>query len=78
MKAFLKEELKGWAQYFALALMAGWLHFAYEFGSIPGINIKEAWRNYEPLLRQWLFIFSALSLVRLLILLAVRKLARRI
>ena len=78
MKDLLKSELKTWAQYLALALFAGWLHFAIFFGSIPGINMHEAWLNYEPLMRNWLFIFAALGALRLAAVLLFRKLATRI
>ncbi|MCA1593406.1 MAG: hypothetical protein LC754_12315 [Acidobacteria bacterium] len=73
MKDLIKSELKTWAQYTALAIFAGWLHFAIFFGSIPGINLHEAWRNYEPLMRNWLIIFVALGGIRFLLVLFLRK-----
>ena len=74
MKNLLKRELKIWAQYFVIALVAWWIHFSYFFTSKPGINIHEAWRIYEPLLSDWLFIFAILSVVRLLLVMLVHKL----
>ena len=78
MKGLLKSELKTWAQYFALALFAGWLHFVIFFGSIPGINVHEAWRGYEPLMRNWLSIFAVLGALRLILILLCRIIAKQI
>lgn len=77
MRDSMKDELKIRAQYFGLALLAGWLHFVFDFGSIPYIDVREAWRNYEPLLRGWLTIFVVLGAVRLLLVFAPRKFTAR-
>ena len=76
MKDVLKAELRIWAQYTFIAVVAGYVVFGLSFGSIPGLNLKEAWRNYEPLWRRWLVIFAALGAVRLLLVLLFYKLRR--
>jgi hypothetical protein len=78
MKDLLKSELKTWMQYFALALIAGWLHFIIKIASIPDINVHESWLNYEPLMRNWLIIFAVLGAIRLILVLIARKTATQI
>ena len=76
MKAVLKAELRIWAQYIFIAMLAGYIVFGLSIGRIPGINLKEAWRSYEPLQRQWLFVVTALGALRLLLVLLFYKLRR--
>lgn len=78
MKDLLKSELKTFAQYFALALIAGWLHFVIFFGGALGMNIREAWLNYESLLRNWHIIFVGLGTIRLIVVLVLSKPLTRI
>jgi hypothetical protein len=73
----MKDELKSLVQYLCLALLAGWLYFVFDFGSIPNVNVREAWLNYKPLLRGWLTIFAVLGAVRLLLVFALRKFTAR-
>ena len=76
MKAVLKAELRIWAQYLLIAVLAGYIGFGLAFGSAPGLNLKGAWLNYEPLWRRWLVILAALGAVRLLLVLLFYKLRR--
>ncbi|HEV7903980.1 MAG TPA: hypothetical protein VGO96_09075 [Pyrinomonadaceae bacterium] len=74
MKDFAKNELKVLAQYFFIALLAGWLDFTIWTSRIPGLNLHEAWLNYAPVLRRWQAIFIALSAIRLIFVFLLRKL----
>ena len=73
MKTELKRELSLSIQYFVMVLVALVAAF---FGMLPDsrdgefvvhINLKEAWRNVDPYVKSVLLIFSALSVVRFLV-----------
>ena len=78
MKDLIRSELKIWAQYFVLALLAGWIVFVLFIGSNPGINVHEAWRNYEPEMRYWIIILGALGAIRFLLIFLLRKLETKL
>jgi uncharacterized membrane protein len=80
MKEQIRREVKICAQYFALALVSGVAAFvlALPHGGREGeiavaVNIREAWLNYEPMLRSWLLGFAFLSIIRLLIIYIARS-----
>ena len=74
----IKRELKTFAHYLAFALVAGVGAFltsmpdAGEGEFAVAVNIKEAWRNYEPVLRAWLSGFALLAAIRLLLVYVIR------
>ena len=74
----IKRELKTFAQYFAIALVAGvgaFVTFMPEAGEgefAVAVNIKEAWRNYQPVMRAWLVGFAFLGVIRLLLIHIIR------
>lgn len=75
MSKLIKRELFLVAQFFTFVLIACLAAFIFEF--IPGgneyINIKEAWKNIEPFIGRILTIFTALSVVRLALILATSR-----
>lgn len=73
IRELLKGKLKTLAQYFCIALVAGLINFFVHMLPHPRINLDEAWLNYEPLLRDWLIIFVAISVLRLLIVLLLKR-----
>ena len=80
MREQIRREVKLGVQYFLLAVVAGLAAFAFALphGSREGeiavaVNIREAWLNYEPLLRSWLLGFAFLSIIRIVIIYIARS-----
>jgi ABC-type multidrug transport system fused ATPase/permease subunit len=70
----VKRELKIFAQYFAIAVLAGLITHVLTIPvptgtgpTVNAININEVWRNYWPYYRLWLMAFVILSVIKFLI-----------
>ncbi|MCA1616175.1 MAG: hypothetical protein LC800_19155 [Acidobacteria bacterium] len=83
-RQFWKRELSTLAQYFVIASVAGVGAFVCEIvwttspliqgGHASTVNFGEAWRLYKPAFYGWLAAFSALALLRLLVLFVMKRL----
>ena len=77
---FFRRELSTLAQYFIFTLVAGLGTFIWfitppngEGEYVSAINVAEAWKMYKPLFYRWLFILTALALVRLVVVFVVKR-----